>query len=310
MKTLAATAPRRKANMNRMDRKDNWIMMAMCFPVFAFLFMFNYMPMFGIVMSFQNVRVDGSIWQNAWEGLHNFEFFFQSIYARRITFNTLFLNALFIIVGTVAAVVIALLLFEVTKKWLIKIYQSFMILPSYLSWVVVGFMSYALFSSTMGLLTFEGGPVWYTDAALWPLILVIAVVWKNVGLNCIIYYAGLMNVSQDLYEAASIDGAGKIKQMWYISLPSLVPLISIMTILAIGGIMRADFGMFLNLTRDLGPLHRTTDVIDTHIVRSMFNQSNAGVPAAIGLYQSFVGFILILITNTVVNKFQPDNALF
>jgi len=313
MRMNAQTTPMttRKIKPERISGKDNWIMILMCLPVFVSLLVFNYIPMLGVVMAFQEFRADLGIFNSSWVGFDNFVFFFTSGDAMRVTFNTVFLNALFIIAGTVAAVVIALLLFEVVKKWLIKVYQTFMILPSFLSWVVVGFMTYALFSSTMGLLTWDGGIRWYEDASVWPAILTIAVVWKNVGLNCIIYYAGLMNVNQEYYEAAAIDGAGKLKQAWYISLPSLVPLISIMTILAIGGIMRADFGMFYNLTRDVPVLYPTTDVIDTFVFRMLrVVPLGEGMGAAVGLYQSVVGFVLIVVTNMIVNKFQPDNALF
>ena len=313
MKTKSSEAAilARKIKPERMDKKDNLIMILMCLPVFIHLLIFNYMPMSGLVMAFQEFRADLGMFNGPWVGLDNFVFFFTSGDAMRVTFNTVFLNALFIIAGTFAAVFIALLLFEISRKWLIKIYQSFMILPSFLSWVVVGFMTYALFSSTMGLLSWDGGIRWYEDAAVWPTILTVAVVWKNVGLNCIIYYAGLMNVNQEYYEAAAMDGAGKIKQAWYISLPSLIPLISIMTILAIGGIMRADFGMFYNLTRDVSVLYPTTDVIDTFVFRMLrVVPLGEGMGAAVGFFQSVVGLILIIATNAVVNKFQPDNALF
>jgi putative aldouronate transport system permease protein len=305
-----------KKRRNTWDLKDNLIMGAMCLPVFIYILIFSYLPMLGLVIAFKDYRVDRGILGSEWIGFKNFEFFFTSIDAWRVTFNTIYLNFLFIVMGVIAAVLLALLLFEVSKRWLIKTYQTVLILPSYLSWVVVGFMTYAFFNPTIGIFNkiagvFSGTPVeWYSEANAWPAILTVAVIWKNVGLNCVVYYAGLMGINQEYYEAASIDGAGKLKQMWYISIPSIIPLISIMTILAIGGIFRSDFGMFFNLTRDIGTLYPTTDVIDTYIYRALRVLNNEGMSTAVGLYQSVVGFIMIIITNAIVNKYEPDNALF
>ncbi|MDR0405183.1 MAG: ABC transporter permease subunit [Clostridiales bacterium] len=305
-----------KSEYGGKDFKDNLIMCAMCLPVFAYILIFCYAPMFGLVIAFKDYRVDLGILGSKWVGLENFKFFFTSIDAFRVTANTIYLNFLFIAAGTAAAVVLALLLFEVSKKWLIKAYQTFIILPSYLSWVVVGFMTYAFFNPSIGLMNKLIGGVggagvdWYAEASVWPAILTIAVVWKNIGLNCVIYYAGLTGINHEYYEAAAIDGAGRLKQMWYISIPSITPLISIMTILAIGGVFRSDFGMFFNLTRDIGTLYPTTDVIDTYIYRALRVLGNEGMSAAVGLYQSVVGFILIMVTNTVANRFESENALF
>ena len=291
-------------------------MYAMCFPVFIYILIFSYAPMLGLIIAFKDYRLDKGIFGSDWVGFKNFEFFFTSEDAVRVTLNTIFLNFLFIFMGLIFAVLLALLLFEVSKRWLIKTYQTVMILPSYLSWVVVGFMTYAFLNPTIGILnsniTAMGGETinWYSESKFWPFILTFAVIWKNVGLNCVIYYAGLMGINQEYYEAAAIDGAGKLRQMWYISIPSLTPLITIMTILAIGGIFRSDFGMFFNLTRDVGALYPTTDVIDTYVYRALKSLGNDSMATAVGLYQSVVGFILIIVTNAIVNKIEPDNALF
>ena len=306
----------KKKGFNKLYFKDNLIMYAMCLPVFIYILIFSYAPMLGLVIAFKDYRLDKGILGSNWVGFENFKFFFTSEDALRVTVNTIFLNFLFIFAGLVFAVLLALLLFEISKRWLIKTYQTVMILPSYLSWVVVGFMTYAFLNPTMGILNSAlsslggEGISWYSESKYWPFILTFAVIWKNVGLNCVIYYAGLMGINQEYFEAAAIDGAGKMRQMWYISIPSLTPLITIMTILAIGGIFRSDFGMFFNLTRDVGALYPTTDVIDTYVYRALRSLGNDSMATAVGLYQSIVGFVLIILTNAIVNKIEPDNALF
>lgn len=301
---------------NRKDRKDNITMILMCLPVFLHLFIFSYLPMIGVVIAFKDYRYDKGIFKSDWIGFKNFEFFFSSQDAWRITRNTIVLNTVFIIVGLIAAVALALILFEITNKFFINIYQTVMILPSYLSWVIVGYMSYAFLNPSFGVINVLlqkfniAGIEWYSNPKIWPFILTFAVVWKNMGLNCVIYYAGLMGINDEYYEAACIDGATRWQQTKYISIPFLVPLMTILTILAIGRIFRADFGMFFNLTRDIGALYETTDVIDTYVYRALRSLGDVGMSSAVGLYQSGVGFLLILITNTIVKRIEEDNALF
>lgn len=285
-------------------------------PAMVLVLIFSYFPMIGIILAFKDFKYDLGMLKSPWAGFRNFEFFFTSQDAWMITRNTIFLNMLFIFTGLFFSVVFALLMYEIKKKYLVKGYQSVMILPSFLSWVVVGYMSYALFNPDLGLInrTFEKlgiQPVsWYSEPAFWPLILVVVSLWKGVGLNSIIYYATLLNINPEYYEAAKIDGANKWQMARKISIPFLVPVMTVLTILAIGGIIRSDFGLFYNLTRDVAALYSTTDVIDTYVYRALRKAGDIGMSSAVGLYQSFVGFVLIVVTNAVVRKIEKDNSIF
>ncbi|MNI37201.1 putative multiple-sugar transport system permease YteP [compost metagenome] len=190
-----------------------------------------------------------------------------------------------------------------------------MILPRFLSWVLVGYISYAILNPTMGALnqvlhglgftTFD----WYADAKYWPFFLVAADIWKHVGLNSIIFYAALMGIDPELYEAARIDGASRWKQMKHISLPSIIPVVTIIALLAIGNVFRGDFGLFYQIPRDIGVLYPTTDIIDTYVYRGL-RQGDFGITAAVGLFQSIVGLMLVFGSNWLVRKTRPENALF
>jgi len=306
----------KKRKKDRRGAVDNITMFFMTFPTMLYIFIFSYVPMFGLILAFKDYKFSDGIFGSAWVGLNNFVFYFTSQDAFRTTYNTVFMNFLFIVIGISAAVICALLLFEITQRALIKTYQTIMILPSYLSWVVVAYMVYALLHPQYGLVnqivTSMGGEIvdWYSAPNWWPFIMTFAVVWKNLGLDTVMYYAGLMGVSSDYYEAAAIDGANKLQQTWYISIPFLVPLITVLTTLRIGNIFRADFGMFFAVTKNSGPLYPTMDVIDTYVFRALRQLGDTGMSAAVGLYQSLVGFVLILVTNWIVNKIEPDNALF
>ncbi len=296
--------------------RENRELLIMTLPTVLHIFLFCYIPMFGIILAFKKYRVDLGILGSKWCGFDNFKFFFTSQDALRVIRNTLGLNLIFIFGGLICSVALALLLFEINKRFFVKIYQTLMILPNYVSWVIVGYMAYAFLNPDQGLANtimklFGLGQVqWYSEAKYWPVILFITYLWKGVGLNCVIYYAALMGVNDEYYEAAAIDGAGKFQMTLHISIPFLIPIMTILTTLALGGIFRSDFGMFFNLTRDIGALYSTTDVIDTYIYRVLRSVGDTGMSAAIGLFQSAVGCALILITNAIVRKIESDNALF
>lgn len=284
-------------------------------PLFL-VFLFCYVPMGGLIIAFKDYRFNLGIFGSEWVGLENFEFFFKSPSFLLITRNTLFLNFLFIIFGTTAAIVVAMLLFEVKNRRKTKVFQTIMIMPNFISWVIAAYMLYAILNPQYGILNsllmrFGKGPVdWYSKPEAWPVILTISSVWKSVGINSVIYYAGLMGIDTGMYEAAKIDGANKLQQIIHISIPSLLSLIIMLTILSIGNIFRADFGLFYQLTRDVGALYPTTDVIDTYIFRTMRVVGDMSMSAAVGFLQSIVGFVLVLFTNYVVKKIQPESAMF
>jgi putative aldouronate transport system permease protein len=295
--------------------KDNLTLLLLTVPALLYFLIFHYLPMFGVIIAFKDYRYHLGILGSEWIGLKNFEFFFNSQDSWRITRNTIGYSILFIIVGTSAAVGISLLLFEIRNKLALKYYQTTMIFPTFISWVLVGYISYTLFNPNLGVLNhilgFFGVDYinWYSEPKYWPFILTFFYLWKGVGLSSIIYYAALMGVDPELYEAAKIDGANRWKQSWHISIPSITPVITILVLLAIGDTFRGDFGLFYQIPRDVGILYPTTDIIDTYLYRGL-RSGNLGMTAAIGLFQSVVGLILILMSNAVIRKIKPENALF
>ncbi len=311
-----STKQKKRIKMNVL--KDNFQLATLALPTIILLGIFAYWPMFGIILAFKDFKVPKGIFGSPWADpiFKNFQFFFDSQDAFRVTRNTLGLNMLFIAVSTIAGVIFALLMFEVKKASHIKIYQTASIIPSFLSWVVVGYMVYSLLSPQNGIfnkiLEFFGGEgiQWYTQPQYWPLILLLSNVWHGVGLGSIIYYAALMGVDTELFEAAEIDGANKLQRICNVSLPQLLPIITVMMLLAIGGIFRADFGLFYNVTRNQGMIYPTTDVIDTYVYRALMNQGNIGMSSAVGLFQSAVCFVTLVIANFIVTKIEPENALF
>ena len=278
--------------------------------------LFSYVPMFGIIIAFKNYNYSKGILGSDWVGIKNFEFFFKSNDFTRIVTNTLLMNAIFIVTGIIAAVGLAILLYKLNSRGATKVYQTVLITPNFLSWVVVAYMVYALLNPNYGflnqILNFFGKESvdWYGEAAYWPFFLTACSIWKNVGMDSIMYYAALMGIDSSLFEAAKIDGATGWKVTRYITIPCLIPIISVLTILKIGGIFRADFGLFYQIPRNIGKLYETTDVVDTYIFRTMRVVGDMGTSAAVGLIQSIVGFVLVLITNKVSKMIDSDTGLF
>lgn len=287
----------------------------LCLPAIIYFIVFHYLPMFGAVIAFKNYNYTLGILGSEWVGFENFKFFFLSNDAWRITRNTLGYSALFLLTGTLASMGVALLLFEITSKKCIKTYQTIMILPHFLSWVIVGYITYILFNHQYGvcnqIIRFFGGEGldWYSTPMAWPFILPIVSIWKSVGMSCIMYYATLLGVDNQIYEAAMIDGANRWQQTLHVSVPTLIPMVTILTIMAVGNIFRGDFGLFYQITRDVGTLYPTTDIIDTYLYRGL-RTGDVGITAAVGLFQSVVGFVVVVFTNYVVKKVEPDNAMF
>lgn len=294
---------------------NNFQLWTLCTIPIIFIFVFNYLPMVGLILAFKKYKYSKGIFGSEWIGLENFKFLIQSNDFTRITRNTLTMNALFIIFGTIAAVLLAILLFELKSRRTTKVYQTILITPNFLSWVVVSYMVYAILQPQNGtfnqILTVFGAEKIdaYSKPEAWPLILTIASVWKHVGMDAVVYYAAMMGFDTSIFEAAEIDGANKIKRTWYVLIPSLVSLIVMLTILKIGNIFRADFGLFYQLPRNIGALYPTTDVIDTYIFRTLRVVGDIGMSSAAGFLQSIVGFIMVMVTNGIVRKISPDNAL-
>ena len=213
-------------------------------------------------------------------------------------------------------VIVALMLNELRNKGMAKIYQSSMFLPYFLSWVVVSYCVFAFLNPEKGyfnsVLAYFGidGISWYTEKSMWPFIIIFMSQWKGVGYNTVVYLASICGINKTYYEAAVLDGASKWQQIKYITLPLLKPVITILLIMAVGGIFKSDFGLFYQLPQDSGPLYPVTNVLDTYIFRALKTNGELGMSSAAALFQSTVGFILIMIANKLVSKVDSENALF
>ncbi len=296
--------------------RNNGDPLMMSLPAILLLFIFAYLPMFGIILAFKEYRFDQGILGSQWIGLTNFKFLFGTDIAWRITRNTLLMNFLFIVTGTATNIFVALLMNEIKGKWRTKFYQSAMFLPYFISWVVVGYFAFAFLNVDQGILNkilaqFDVAAIaWYREPDYWPTILVSITLWKGVGYGSLLYLAIMVGISPEYYEAAKIDGASKFQQIWYVTLPHLTPVVIILTLFAVSSIFRSDFGLFFNVTRNQAPLYPTTDVIDTFVYRALRQMNDLGMSAAAGVYQSVVGFVLVLLVNGIVRRIDPDRALF
>ena len=284
-------------------------------PVFLQL-LFHYIPLVGIILAFKNYRYNLGIFGSPWVGFKNFEFFFKTDTFLIITRNTLLLNAMFIALIIITSVALAVVLYRINSRKATKVYQTILITPHFVSWVIAAYIIYAFLNPAYGILnnTLESmglSPIdWYAAPKAWPAILAVCYIWKHIGLDCVVYYAALMGMDSSLIEAAAVDGATRWQQTRHVIIPQLTILIVIQTILKIGGIFRSDFGMFYQLTRDVGELYSTTDVIDTYIFRTMRVVGNMSMGTAVGLLQSVVGFCLVLFTNWASKKVDEDFGLF
>ena len=300
--------------------KDNFEFLLLVLPGTLWFLIFSYLPMIGIVIAFKNWKINGGFFESLisseWVGLDNFKFLFNSSDAWLITRNTVLYNLVFIILGVVLPVTLAILLKELLNKRLSKFYQSSMFLPYFLSWVVVSYCLFAFLSPEKGyingIITSLGGDKisWYTEPKYWTAIIIFMSQWKGVGYGTVVYLASICGIDKSYYEAGVIDGASKWQQIKYITVPLLKPVIIIMFITAIGGMFRSDFGLFYQLPKNSGALYPVTNVIDTYVFRGLTTLGNIGMSSAAALYQSFVGLILILITNGIVKKIDSENAFF
>lgn len=252
-----------------------------------------------------------------WCGFKNFEFLFKTKDAFIMTRNTLVYNAVFIVIGTVFAIFVAILLSELGERLRTKFFQASLLLPNLLSWVIIGIVGYAFLNADNGFLDKTVLPAlgldpvaWYSTPKYWPFILLLVFLWKNTGYTSIIYMAGIAGINKEIYESAQLDGAGKLKQIWYITLPMLKPTVIITTLMMVGRIFYSDFGLFYQVPQNSGVLFPVTQTIDTYVYRALMTSNNVGMAAAAALFQSVVGFLLVLGANTLVRRLDSDNALF
>ncbi len=298
------------------DLRKNKTLLLMALPGLAVVFVVSYMPMPGIILAFKNYRVAQGVWGSDWVGLNNFQFLLNSGIAWEIIRNTIALNALFIIAAQVCSLTMSVLMNEVYHTYFAKIYQSILFFPHFVSWVLVGFFTFAFLNSDTGyvnvlLKSLGREPVnWYGEPQHWYSILVFLSVWKGLGYFTIIYLAGMLNISQEYYEAARIDGANKLQEIRYITLPLIRPLVIINVLLAIGRIFFANFDFIYNVTRDASLLLPAVNVIDTFVYRSLAASGNFNLASAAGFFQAAMGLVLVLFANALVRRIDKEQALF
>ncbi len=289
----------------------------MTLPGLAYLLINNYLPMAGLVIAFKDVDFRKGLFGSDWIGFKNFEYLFASSDALQITRNTLAYNAVFIIVNTVVAVMVAVLLADISGSKIGKFYQSSILLPYLISMVIISYIAQAFLNTERGFLNnsvlalFGADPIkWYTEPKYWPFILVFIKCWQQVGYLCVIYLSSILGIDKEYYEVSYLEGATKLQQIRDITLPLIQPTIIMMVLLSIGRIFYSDFGLFYHVPMNSGALYSTTNVIDTYVYRGLMQLGDIAMSSAAGCYQSLVGFVLVMISNLVVKKISPENALF
>ncbi len=297
--------------------KDNIALFMIALPGIIYLIINNYIPMMGIFLAFKKFSFFKGVFGSSWCGLDNFTFLFRTKDAWIMTRNTLLYNVAFIVLGTVLSIFVAILLCELGEKMRVKFFQSALLLPNLLSWVVISFIVFAYLNADTGLVNnsimakLNLKPVsWYSKASAWPYILVFTYMWKNIGYQSVVYMASISGIDKSIYEACTIDGAGKIKQIFSVTLPMLKPTIITLVLMSIGRIFYSDFGLFYQVPQNSGALFSTTQTIDTYVYRGLMELNDVGMSAAAGFYQSVVGFVLVLAANFIVSRIDKDNALF
>lgn len=299
---------------------DNWktqlgYYLMIIIPV-LFIFVFSYIPMAGVYMAFIDYKPAKGILESEFIGLYNFKQFFSSIDFVRVIRNTLCYNvANILLVNIFAGYLFALLLYEIRSKVANKIFHTCMLLPAFLSWTVVSASALLILHPDNGMLnclleTLGLHPIsWYQKKEYWPYIIMIAWIYKDAGMSSVYYYSALLNIDTELFDAANLDGAGRIRQIWYISLPATSKVLCITLITQLGGILSGGISPFYELTFNNGVLYETTQVLGTYLYNGI-GGGRFSFSAAVGLTQSVVGLILVLIVNTVIKRIDPESALF
>ncbi len=301
--------------------RENFIFLLMVLPGVAWLILFFYIPVFGNIVAFKDYHITGegfidSVMKSKWVGFDNFKFLFSSKDAYIITRNTVLYNLGFIFLGLIVSVGIAIIFSELRSKRVVKVLQTSMLFPYFLSWVIISFFTDAFLNVDKGLvnhiLTSLGMKAinFYSELWIWPALLLFLGIWKGFGYSSVMYYATIMGIDPTYYEAATVDGASKWQRIRNITIPQLSSLITVLTILAVGNIFRADFGLFYQIPHNAGALYSVTNVIDVYVYNGLTKSGDIGMTAAAGLYQSVVGLVLVLISNIIARRIDKNAALF
>ncbi len=296
--------------------KNNKTLFIMLLPIVIYFFIFSYMVMPGVYIAFVNYDYSNGIFGSNFVGFDNFKFLITSGDLWRITKNTIFYNIVFILLGNIIQIFIAILISEVSNKLFKKISQSVILLPNFISYVIVGVFAYNLFSYDQGLINSIlnnlgiGKHDFYGDVGIWKYIVTIFYIWKGTGYGMIVYLASITGIDEEIYEAAVIDGVSIFQKIRYITLPLLKPTFVMLLLFSLGGILRGQFDLFYNLIGNNALLFPQTDIIDTYVFRSLIGNFNFSLSAAAGFYQSIFGLVLVLTINFIVKKIDSDYALF
>ena len=302
--------------INRSMLSTNMAFLLMVLPGALLTFVFCYMPMGGLIIAFKSIDYAKGFLMSPWVGLNNFKFLFQSPEFPIIIRNTLAYNAVVIILGAIFPIIFSIGFSQLRNKRMGKVYQTLIMLPYFISWIIVTYIVYAFLSYNTGMLNhilqrFGMEPIkWYSRVKMWPGLIVFLALWKSVGYTTVVDIATISGIDSSLYEAASIDGASRRQQIWYITLPELSSVVIIMLILAIGKILNADFSLFYNVPMESGALLPVTNVISTYVYRALMINADIGMSSAAGFFQSVVGFVLVMSANWIVKKIDSDKAMF
>lgn len=300
-------------------RKWTWWLpfYVMMTPGLLYILINNYLPMAGIIVAFKRVNYRLGIFKSPWNGLKNFEFLFRSGSVGTMVRNTVLYNVVFIVLGTILAIAVAIMLNEIRKKFASRIYQTLILLPYLMSMVVVSYLVFAFLSGESGFINNSVlkplglQPIsFYQEQKYWPFILTFVHIWKGIGFSSIVYFAAVVGISDDLYESARVEGATKLQQIRYITLPCLKPTVITMFILSVSKMFFSDFGLFYQVPKNSGILYPVTQTIDTYVYNALMNQNNPGMSAAAGFIQSVVGCILVILANALIRKISKEDAMF
>lgn len=289
----------------------------MALPTLIYLIINNYIPMFGMIIAFKNLDFKVGILKSEWIGLENFKFLFRTKDAWTITRNTLLYNLVFIVLGIVIGVGIAICLNEIRSRIRLKIYQSIILIPYLMSWVVISYLVYSMLAVDTGFVNKSileplnvGAVNWYMQPKYWPVILTVLNIWKSMGFTSVMYYSSIIGIQTEIFEAAKIDGATHTQQIRYITLPLLKPTIITLALLNLGHIFNSDFGLFYQIPKNSGLLYSTTRTLDVYVYNALMNNNDYAMSSAASVYQSVVGFATLMIANGIIRKVNNENALF
>ncbi len=310
----AAAAAPKKPFLKKL--KDSRTLLLMCLPAILFFIVFNYCPLPGVYIAFTNYNFRDGIFGSPFVGFKNFEFLIRSGELWHLTRNTVLYNLAFIVIGNVLQIALAIMLNEIGSKLFKKVSQTLMFLPYFISVVLIGAIAFNILNYDTGALNSliratGGNPIKiYSQAGIWPFIILFCNLWQQTGYGSVVYFASICGIDSSMIEAAEVDGATSWQRIRYIILPSLKPTFIILLLFALGGIMKGNFGLFWNLIGNNSQLYSTTNIIETFVYRTMMSQNNFATSSAVGLYQSIFGFALVMFSNWLVKRIDPDYALF